>query len=116
MFARLVLAKNTVMLHDILIGFKSLGLCAPDAIDQTTRQITSFEITESVPDMVKAVDIPILFVAGEGDAIMTSENTKKLKEYARKGSYVSVPDCGHLITVELPETASELIFGQVNAC
>ena len=103
------------MLHDILIGFKSLGLCAPEAIDQTTQQITSFEITESVPDMVRAVEVPILFVAGEGDAIMTSENTKMLKEFARKGSYVCVPDCGHLITVELPETASELIWGQVKA-
>jgi pimeloyl-ACP methyl ester carboxylesterase len=115
-FARLVLAKNTVMLHDILIGFKSLGLCAPEAIDQTTHQITSFEITESVPDMVRAVDMPILFVAGEGDAIMTSENTKKLEAFAKHGSYVGVPDCGHLITVELPETASELIWGQIQAC
>jgi pimeloyl-ACP methyl ester carboxylesterase len=115
MFARLVLAKNTILYHDILIGFKSLGLCAPEAIEQTTRQITSFETTESVPEMVKAVDIPILFVAGEGDAIMTCENTKKLVEFTRKGSYVEVPECGHLITVELPETASELIFGQVEA-
>ena len=114
-FARLVLSKNTVMLHDILIGFKSLGLCAPEAIDQTTLQITSFELTGSVPDMVSSVDIPMLFVAGEGETIMTSENTKKLKEYARNGRYVCVPDCGHLITVELPETASELIWGQVKA-
>ena len=66
--------------------------------------------------MVAAVDIPILFVAGEGDSIMTSENTKILKEYARKGLYVCVPECGHLITVELPETASELILRQVKAC
>ncbi|ABL64967.1 alpha/beta fold hydrolase [Chlorobium phaeobacteroides] len=116
MFARLVLAKNTILLHDILIGFKSLGLCAPEAIDQTTRQITAIETTESVPEMVKAVDIPILFVAGEGDAIMTCENTKKLVELTHRGNYVEVPECGHLITVELPETASELIFEQVEAC
>ncbi|ACD90687.1 alpha/beta hydrolase fold [Chlorobium limicola DSM 245] len=112
-FARLVLAKNTVMLHDILIGFKSLGLCAPEAIEQTTRQITSFEITDSVPDMVRAVDMPVLFVAGEGDAIMTCENARKLQEMTNKGSYVCVPECGHLITVELPDTASELILQQV---
>ncbi len=114
-FARLVLAKNTVMLHDILIGFKSLGLCAPDAIDQTTRHITSFETTDSVPEMVKSVDMPILFVAGEGDAIMTCENTKKLVDLTHKGSYVCVPECGHLITVELPEVASELIWGHIKS-
>jgi len=115
MFARLVLSKNTVMLHDILIGFKSLGLCAPEAIDQTTRQITAFKTTESVPDMVRSVDMPILFVAGEGDTIMTCENTRKLVELTQKGRYVEVPDCGHLITVELPETASALIWGEVEA-
>jgi pimeloyl-ACP methyl ester carboxylesterase len=114
-YARVVLAKNTVPIHDILIGFKSLGLCSPEAIDQTTRQITSFEITESVPDMVRAVDAPMLFVAGNGDAIMTSRNTKKLVETAGKGSYAEVPKCGHLITIELPETATDYIMKQVNA-
>lgn len=115
MFARFVLAKNTILLHDILIGFKSLGLCAPEAIDQTTRHITSFKTTDSVPEMVKSVSMPILFVAGEGDTIMTCENTKKLVELTHKGTYVEVPECGHLITVELPETASALILGQVIA-
>jgi pimeloyl-ACP methyl ester carboxylesterase len=114
-FARLVLSKNTVPHHDILIGFKSLSLCAPEAIDQTTRQITSFDITESVPDMVRSVDRPMLFVAGEGDAIMTCENTRKLTEITSKGRFVAVPECGHLITVELPDTASELILGEVLA-
>ncbi|MEI6758181.1 MAG: alpha/beta hydrolase [Chlorobium sp.] len=114
-FARLVLAKNTVMQHDILIGFKSLGLCAPEAIDQTTRHITAFETTDSVPEMVKSMAMPILFVAGDGDTIMTCENTKKLVELTHKGTYVEVPECGHLITVELPETASALIWGQVKA-
>ncbi|MBM3162292.1 MAG: alpha/beta hydrolase [Chlorobi bacterium] len=114
-FARLVLSKNTVMLHDILIGFRSLGQCAPQAIEQTTEQITSLRTTESVPDMVRATDMPILFVAGEGDAIMTCENTRKLQQMTNKGSYVCVPDCGHLITIELPDTTSELVLGQVLA-
>lgn len=115
-FARLVLSQNTVMLHDILIGFKSLGLCAPEAIEQTTRQITSLEITGSVPDMVKSVDMPIMFVAGSGDAIMTCENTRKLQEFTKNGTYVCVPQCGHLITIELPDTTSELILRQLQSC
>ncbi|MEI8032350.1 MAG: alpha/beta hydrolase [Chlorobiaceae bacterium] len=114
-FARVVLAKNPITKHDIIIGFRSLALCAPDAIDQTTRQITSFDTTEGVPDMVKAVERPMLFVAGEGDAIMTCKNTKKLVDLTNKGSYVCVQKCGHLITVELPATASDLIIGQVKA-
>ncbi len=112
-YARLVLAKNPVPHHDILIAFSSLGLCAPDAIAQTTSQITAYETTDSVPDMVKSADAPILFVAGQGDAIMTCKNTKKLVELTGKGSYVEVPKCGHLITVELPDIASELILQQI---
>ena len=114
-FARLVLAKNTVMLHDILIGFKSLGLCAPEAIEQTTSHITAFSTTDSVPVMVKAADMPILFVAGDGDSIMTAENTKKLVDLTHKGIYVCVPECGHLITIELPDVASELILRHIQA-
>ena len=114
-YARLVLAKNPVPHHDILIAFRSLGLCAPDAIEQTTLQITSYEVTGSVPDMVRAVDASLLFVAGAGDAIMTCKNTKKLVELTGKGRYVEIPKCGHLITVELPDTASELIIGHLAA-
>ncbi|NTU69022.1 MAG: alpha/beta hydrolase [Chlorobiaceae bacterium] len=114
-FARLVLAKNTVMQHDIMIGFESLGLCASEAIEQTTCQIASLETTNMLPEMVKSVKVPIMFVAGEGDSIMTSENTKKLQELAGNGTYVCVPECGHLITLELPDTASALVLRQVRA-
>lgn len=112
-FARLVLSRNSVMHHDILIGFASLGLCANEAIRQTTEQITAIDTTNALPGMVRNVEAPILFVAGDGDAIMTAENTKKLQEMTGKGSYVCVPQCGHLITLELPETTSELIFEHV---
>ena len=112
-FARLVLAKNTVMQHDIMIGFESLGFCASEAIEQTTQQITSLETTTMLPQMVKSVKVPILFVAGDGDSIMTAENTKKLQEMTGTGSFLCVPDCGHLITIELPETASEIVLRHV---
>lgn len=115
LFVRLVLSRNTVMQHDILIGFRSLELCAPEAIEQTATQITSLAVTESLPDMVRAIDVPILFVAGEGDVIMSSENARKLQQITEKGRYVCVPECGHLITLELPDTASELIIRQVLA-
>jgi pimeloyl-ACP methyl ester carboxylesterase len=114
-FARLVLAKNTVMKHDILIAFESLGLCAPDAIEQTTEQISSMETTNSLPDKVRAVTVPMLFVAGEGDSIMTCENAKKLQEMTKTGTYLCVPECGHLITLELPDTASEIVLQHIRS-
>ncbi len=112
-FARLVLARNTVMQHDIMIGFESLALCASEAIEQTTTQITALETTRMLPEMVSSVRIPMLFVAGDGDSIMTSENTRKLSELSHSGTYVCVPQCGHLITIELPETAAELVYRHI---
>ncbi len=47
---------------------------------------------------------------------MTAANAKKLQEITGKGRFVSVPKCGHLITLELPETASELILEHLASC
>ncbi len=113
MFARLALSRNSIMMHDINVGFESLGLCASEAIEQTTQQITALETTDMLPEKVRALKVPVLFVAGEGDSIMTPENARKLQEMAERGEYLCVPDCGHLITLELPETASEIILGYI---
>jgi pimeloyl-ACP methyl ester carboxylesterase len=115
MFARLVLSRNSVMMHDIKVGFESLGFCASEAIEQTTAQITAMETTGMLPEMVRAVRVPILFAAGEGDVIMTCENAKKLQEMTPSGSYLCVPDCGHLITLELPQTAAEIVLQHISS-
>ena len=114
MFARLALSRNSIMMHDINVGFESLGLCDSEAIEQTTYQITSLETTGMLPEKVRALKVPVLFVAGERDGIMTPENARKLQEMAELGSYLCVPDCGHLITLELPETASEIVLGHIS--
>jgi pimeloyl-ACP methyl ester carboxylesterase len=65
--------------------------------------------------MVKSVKAPILFVAGDGDTIMTCENAQKLQEMTHNGKYICVKQCGHLITLELPETASELVLQHIRS-
>jgi pimeloyl-ACP methyl ester carboxylesterase len=114
-FARLVLSRNSVMMHDIKVGFESLGFCASEAIEQTTRQITDMHTTTMLPDMVRSVSLPIHFVAGDGDVIMTPENTRKLQEMAVSGTFECVPDCGHLITLELPQTAAEIVLQHISS-
>ena len=115
MFGRLVLSRNSIMMHDIKVAFESLAFCASEAIEQTTQQITAMETTEMLPEMVRAVRVPILFAAGEGDVIMTCDNARKLQEMTPAGSYLCVPDCGHLITLELPETAAEIVLGHIRS-
>ncbi|ARM31126.1 alpha/beta fold hydrolase [Prosthecochloris sp. HL-130-GSB] len=115
MFSRLVLSRNTVLKPDIQIGFASLGLCDPLAIEQTTREITSTYLTRQIHELVASLDQPALFVAGEGDPVMTPDNTEKLASMSPHGRFVCVPDCGHLITLELPLTASELMLDHFSA-
>ncbi len=115
MFARLVLSRNTVLSNDILIGYESLALAAPEAISQTTREITSRSVTDNLSMLVSLLSMPVLFAAGEGDPVMTCGNTAKLAAVCPQGRFVCVPGCGHLITLELPETASELVLEQVHA-
>lgn len=114
-YVRLVLTKNAISFHDIIIGVKSLELCCPEVVEETTRQITSRKVTRSLPEIVKNIDTPVLFVAGKGDTIMRNKNTRKLQEYAKNGTYVCVPKCGHLITLELPKTTAELIIKQMHS-
>jgi pimeloyl-ACP methyl ester carboxylesterase len=113
-FARLALSRNSVMMHDIKVGFESLGFCASEAIEQTTQQITDMRTTTMLPEMVRSVSLPIHFVAGDGDVIMTPENTRKLQEMAVSGTFECVPDCGHLITLELPQTAAEIVLRHIS--
>jgi pimeloyl-ACP methyl ester carboxylesterase len=114
-FARLALSKNTIMMHDINVGFESLGFCASEAIEQTTQQITALSTTETLPELVRSVRVPVLFVAGEGDAIMTCENARKLQEMTHSGSYLCVTNCGHLITLELPETTAQIVLQHISS-
>jgi pimeloyl-ACP methyl ester carboxylesterase len=113
MFGRLALSRNSIMMHDIKVGFESLGFCASEAIEQTTHQITAMETTEMLPEMVRTVKAPVLYVAGDGDVIMTAENARKLQKMTASGSFLCVPNCGHLITLELPETAAEIVLRHV---
>ncbi|NTW54802.1 MAG: alpha/beta hydrolase [Chlorobaculum sp.] len=115
MFARLALSRNSIMMHDIKVGFESLGFCASEAIEQTTQQITAIETTEMLPEMVRAVKAPVLYVAGDGDVIMNSDNAKKLQEITEFGSYICVPNCGHLITLELPLTSAEIVLQHIRS-
>ncbi|MEC9487616.1 MAG: alpha/beta hydrolase [Prosthecochloris sp.] len=114
MFARLVLSRNTVLKSDILMAFDSLGLCDPKAIEQTTREIASVRVAAEVRRLVREIEVPVLFAAGEGDPIMTCENTRKLADLSASARFCCVPDCGHLMTIELPETASQLILDHVS--
>lgn len=112
-YARLTLARNPATKEDILVGMNSLRFCSGNAIKQTAEQLSKLEITENLPKQVAALNVPMLFVAGKGDQVVSWKNTKKLYEYAKRGRLEIIKKCGHLITLELPEKTAELIAEQM---
>ncbi len=112
-YARLTLARNPATKEDILVGMNSLRFCSSNAIKQTAEQLAKLEVTENLPKQVAALRVPMLFVAGKGDQVVSWKNTKKLFEYAKNGRLEIIKKCGHLITLELPEKTAELIAGQI---
>jgi len=112
-YARLTLARNPATKEDILVGMNSLRFCSSNAIKQTAEQLSKLEVTENLPKQVASLQVPMLFVAGKGDQVVSWKNTKKLFEYAKNGRLEIIKKCGHLITLELPEKTAELIAGQI---
>ncbi len=112
-YARLTLARNPATKEDILVGMNSLRFCSSNAIKQTAEQLAKIEVTENLPKQVAALRVPMLFVAGKGDQVVSWKNTKKLFEYAKNGRLEIIKKCGHLITLELPEKTAELIAKQI---
>ena len=112
-YARLTLARNPATKEDILVGMNSLRFCSSHAIKQTAEQLSKLEVTENLPKQVAALNVPMLFVAGKGDQVVSWKNTKKLFEYAKNGRLEIIKKCGHLITLELPEKTAELIAEQI---
>ncbi|MDX2128428.1 MAG: alpha/beta hydrolase [Chloroherpetonaceae bacterium] len=113
LYARLTLARNPATKEDIMVGVNSLRFCASAAIQQTAEQLAKIEVTESLPKHVAALDIPMLFVAGKGDQVVSWKNTEKLFKYAKNAKLELIKKCGHLITLELPKKTAELILQSV---
>lgn len=114
LYARATLMCNSAKKEDIMIGVNSLRFISSEAIRQTATQITQIDVTENIPVQVSQIDRPILFVAGKGDNVVSWKNTEKLSRYAKAGKLEVVKKCGHLITVELPELAAELIESNIS--
>jgi pimeloyl-ACP methyl ester carboxylesterase len=108
-YALAVLAKNTAPVSDVKLATLSLRCCDPEAVRVSASQLAQQEILEAVPRQMAAINQPVLLVAGKGDPIMSSKGGKKLMSFARNGTYMEVPKCGHLILFELPQRVISIL-------
>jgi long-subunit acyl-CoA synthetase (AMP-forming)/pimeloyl-ACP methyl ester carboxylesterase len=59
--------------------------------------------------MLTGIRCPSVVVVGEHDALTSSELAREMHESIRHSDLVVVPGCGHLPTLEAPETVNEVL-------
>lgn len=55
-------------------------------------------------DLLSSVDLPVLIAAGEEDILSPPEEMRSLHEQIRASQFHVIPQCGHLLNLEQPET------------
>ncbi|MGZ6126040.1 MAG: alpha/beta fold hydrolase [Myxococcales bacterium] len=52
------------------------------------------------PEVLDAIDKPVLILWGEGDRILPQSSVEYFRAHLRRGTVETIPDCGHLPMVE----------------
>lgn len=60
-------------------------------------------------DHLSRIEAPVLLVAGDHDAVAPPEANRRNAERIPRASFVEIPDCGHLVPWEQPETLLEAV-------
>ena len=63
---------------------------------------------------LKQINVPVLVVCGSEDQFSPPNEMKPLAEIAQYGSYVEIPDTGHLPPMEQPEAFAEVLGGFID--
>jgi 2-hydroxy-6-oxonona-2,4-dienedioate hydrolase len=66
-------------------------------------QLTPFAQRESMLDALPQLQMPVLVVWGENDAILPKEQASAAVKRLPQGHLVTIPNCGHVVPVERPK-------------
>lgn len=109
LYALAFLAKNTAPASDARLAALGLRCCDPAAVRVAARDLARREVRETAPRQMSRLERPALLVAGDGDPLMRPQGGRKLIGLAPSGQLLEVPRCGHLILLELPEQAAQIL-------
>ncbi|WP_275315977.1 alpha/beta fold hydrolase [Tenacibaculum bernardetii] len=77
--------------------------------DVLIRQLKATSVRLDISKQVLKLNIPIVFIAAENDNLIPVKNIKLLVSKLKKGRFISIKNCGHMITLEKPKELSEVI-------
>ncbi|WP_428743408.1 alpha/beta fold hydrolase [Tenacibaculum sp.] len=78
------------------------------------RQLKATSVRINISEEVLKLNIPILFIAAENDALV---NPKKVKEFAyqtRKGKHITIKNSGHMIPLEKHKELASILNLTIN--
>lgn len=73
------------------------------------RQLKATSSRVDISQQVTQLNIPILFISAENDALVPSEAIKETANNTLKGKFISVKNCGHMIPLEKPKELSSIL-------
>ena len=73
------------------------------------RQLKATSKRIDISERVKSLNIPILFIAAENDDLVSVKTIKEIANQTKKGKYLNLKNCGHMIPLEKPEALTLII-------
>ena len=72
----------------------------PTAIASALRGMA---LREDLSDLLSKTDLPVLIIAGEQDALISTQQSQYMHALAKNSELIMIPNAGHLVNLEQPE-------------
>ncbi|CAM1354387.1 alpha/beta fold hydrolase [Tenacibaculum ascidiaceicola] len=82
--------------------------------DVLLRQLKATSTRLNISQKVLNLNIPILFIAAENDALIKPKKLKELANKTEKGTYIMIKNCGHMVPLEKPEELASILNLTIN--
>ncbi|OCK43508.1 hypothetical protein BA195_02050 [Tenacibaculum soleae] len=73
------------------------------------RQLKSTSSRLNITEQVLSLNIPIILIAAENDALISIADVKILVSKLQNGKHIIIKNCGHMIPLEKPEELANLL-------
>jgi pimeloyl-ACP methyl ester carboxylesterase len=67
--------------------------------------MTAMDFSESLG----SVDVPVVVISGTRDQLISHSNTRRLADLIENARFEALPDFGHMLPLETPDTVADLL-------
>jgi pimeloyl-ACP methyl ester carboxylesterase len=77
--------------------------------DVLIRQLKATSSRLDISQQVSNLNIPMLFISAENDALVSATDIKEFANKTPKGKHINIKNCGHMIPLEKHKELSEIL-------